>query len=145
VPCLEPGAGIGVDLLQAVVRSEGCAVEPGMAVLIRTGLMSVWPDRSRFAAKDGAGPTLEAARWLSDERGAVLLGSDTPALEQMPQLRPKSSAACSRLRPPAAGSAHPGERQFGGAWPRQCLRVRFRLPPSKAERGYGVPRPVALV
>ena len=46
--------------------------------------MRHWHDRAQFDAHAGAGPDLEAARWLREERDVVLVGSDTPTFEQVP-------------------------------------------------------------
>jgi kynurenine formamidase len=46
--------------------------------------MTTWPDSAKFAAASGAGITLEAAMWLAQERGVVLVGSDTPTVEVVP-------------------------------------------------------------
>jgi kynurenine formamidase len=80
---LEAGEPIGVeDLLQA--ESEQRVVPQGGALIFRTGLMKTWPDSSKFAAASGAGITIEAARWLAEEREVVLVGSDTPTVEVVP-------------------------------------------------------------
>jgi MFS family permease len=42
------------------------AIAPKSCVLIRARLMSVWPDRRRYAATDGAGADLDGARVLAD-------------------------------------------------------------------------------
>lgn len=83
VDCLPPGAPIGVDDLLAA-ESAQVRIPEGGAVLVRTGLMRHWPDRVGFEAVSGAGLTLGAARWLADERGVVLVGADTPTVEQIP-------------------------------------------------------------
>jgi kynurenine formamidase len=84
VPRLQRGFGVDADLLKEVSKRQGTAIAPLTTVLIRTGLMTTWPDRTLFAENEGAGLTLSAARWLVDECEVVLLGSDTPALEQVP-------------------------------------------------------------
>jgi len=80
---LAPGEPIGIKDLEKVETEQGL-IPHGGAVLIRTGLMKTWPDSSRFAAASGAGITLEAAKWLAQERGVVLVGSDTPTVEVVP-------------------------------------------------------------
>ncbi|MGB9605480.1 MAG: cyclase family protein, partial [Bryobacteraceae bacterium] len=60
-------------------------VEPGDAVLIRTGTLRYWgetgADHARIAEHDSAGLTLDGARWLVEQKGAVLIASDTSGLE----------------------------------------------------------------
>ena len=80
---------IGVDALAAdfEVTPEhlaACGVEPvaGGIALIRTGWGRFWNDSARFitggsgSAVVGPGPTVPAAKWLSD-RGIFAAGSDT--------------------------------------------------------------------
>ena len=93
---------LGVDLLPAGYRitaadcqrsleSSGIALRDGDAVLVRTGYMKDWPDADALAVSDGAGISLEAARWLADA-GAVLIGTDNAGFECVPSgdpLRPR--------------------------------------------------------
>jgi len=81
---LSAGEAVTVDDLKRTLDRQGCELHQGDAVLLRTGLMSVWPDRERVSETDGAGLNLAAARWLVEEGGAVLLASDTSLLEQGP-------------------------------------------------------------
>lgn len=84
---LAPGECIEiVDLMRA--EDEQARIPYGGAVLLRTGLMKTWPDPIEFAAAAGAGITLEAAIWLAEERGVVLVGSDTPTVEVVPSTIP---------------------------------------------------------
>ena len=70
---------------------EACGVLPpaGGVALIRTGWARFWNDSKRFitggqgAQVVGPGPTVPAARWLSD-RGIFAAGSDTVAFERVP-------------------------------------------------------------
>ncbi len=82
---LPSGTAIGADELKAVLARQGVDVQPGDAVFVRTGLMALWGeaghDRARLAPHDSAGITLEAAKWLVEEKGAVLIGADTSGLE----------------------------------------------------------------
>lgn len=85
---LPAGTGLDSSALAAVEAAQGTAVEPGSAVLIRTGAMRLWPEGRSFQAEATAGPDLDGARWLREERGAVLVGSDTPTVEQVPSVHP---------------------------------------------------------
>ncbi|HEX7036698.1 MAG TPA: cyclase family protein [Pseudomonadales bacterium] len=75
------------DLENALARQQ-TALEPGDVVLIRTGMMTVWPDPARFRMDDQPGLGLEAARWLVDEHEAMLIGADNFAVERTPSPRP---------------------------------------------------------
>ncbi|WP_394827833.1 cyclase family protein [Pendulispora albinea] len=70
------------DLKDALARQH-TNLEPGDVALIRTGRMSVWPDRDRFVA-DTPGLTLESARWLAEEKRVMVIGSDALAPDQLP-------------------------------------------------------------
>lgn len=76
---------IGPDELKAVLSQQRVDVQPGDAVFIRTGIMSLWgesgSDKAKLAPHDSAGITVEAAKWLVEEKGAVLIGADTSGLE----------------------------------------------------------------
>ena len=85
---LPASTGLDGATLQAIEQAQGTPVRPGTAAIIRTGAMSVWGDRARFNAEATAGPDLDGARWLTEGRGAVLVGSDTPTIEQIPSATP---------------------------------------------------------
>lgn len=82
---LPPEYAIGADELRAVLARQGVDVQPGDAVFVRTGLLSLWGeaghDKAKLGPPDSAGITLDAAKWLVEEKGAVLVGSDTSGLE----------------------------------------------------------------
>jgi kynurenine formamidase len=71
--------------LQAALAAQKVDVEPGDVVLIRTGTLRYWgengADHAKIAEHDSAGITLEAAKWLIEQKGAVLIGADTSGLE----------------------------------------------------------------
>jgi kynurenine formamidase len=85
-PALDGGAGIGAAELMAVARHQGTPLGRGEAVLVRTGAMSVWPDAQRYDRLAGAGIDLDAATHLLIDHDVVLVGSDTPAVEQIPSV-----------------------------------------------------------
>ena len=76
---------IGPDELKAVLARQGVDVRPGDAVFIRTGILSLWGDyghdKAKLAPHDSAGINTAAAKWLVEDKGAVLIGSDTSGLE----------------------------------------------------------------
>lgn len=69
--------------LEAACQAQSVTVEPGDAVLIRTGLIRRWPDHERFHANPAAGLVLDAAQWLG-ARGIRCTGSDNYAYEKVP-------------------------------------------------------------
>jgi kynurenine formamidase len=58
-------------------------------VLIRTGTLRHWGDAGsnhvKIAQHDSAGLNLESAKWLVEQNGAMLIGSDTSGLEYAPR------------------------------------------------------------
>jgi kynurenine formamidase len=82
--CLTPGDAIGADELASLVRDQRLEMPRGCAVLIRTGAMSRWSDRDNYDEVAGAGIDTSAAEWLLEEVEPVLIGADTPAVEQQP-------------------------------------------------------------
>ncbi|HEY7146860.1 MAG TPA: cyclase family protein [Streptosporangiaceae bacterium] len=79
---LDPGEEISVADLEHALAGHGASVEPGDAVLIRTGWGARWPDQERFfpAGGDQPGPGEAAARWLAGQQVSAV-GSDTMAFE----------------------------------------------------------------
>jgi kynurenine formamidase len=76
---------IGPAELQGALAKQKMDVEPGDVVLIRTGTLRYWgasgADHAKIAAHDSAGLTLAGARWLVEQKGAVMIASDTSGLE----------------------------------------------------------------
>lgn len=74
--------------LQDALRRQAAEIHPGDVVLIRTGALRHWgeagADHTALTGPDTAGLTLESARWLVEECGAMLVGSDTSTVEVMP-------------------------------------------------------------
>jgi kynurenine formamidase len=81
--------------LQAALAAQNTAIEPGDAVFIRTGTAGLWGENGSnheaIRAADSAGIDLAAAKWLVEEKGAMLIGSDTSGLEVSPA--PEGSAS----------------------------------------------------
>ena len=79
---LPPAYGIGPDDLRQALDRQGTTVRPGDVVLVRTGRMRAWPDIRRYLDEE---PGLNrAGAELLAEAGAIVIGADNVALEQMP-------------------------------------------------------------
>ena len=74
--------------LQEALRKQNTKLRPGDVVLIRTGLMRLWPDRSKYRLEVQAGLSLEAAKWLATQQRVMLLGADNLGLERFPSSDP---------------------------------------------------------
>lgn len=88
VASLGSSFAISPELLEAALAAQGTEIAAGEAVFVRTGSLSNWGeagrDRSLLEVGDTAGITLASARWLVEEKGGILIGSDTSALEVTP-------------------------------------------------------------
>ena len=76
---------ISSEDLQRALTKQGIALQPGDAVLIRTGRMTVWPDVKKFVPNE-PGITRKSAGWLVDN-GAVLIGADNMGVEKFPMAK----------------------------------------------------------
>ncbi|MCC6859753.1 MAG: cyclase family protein [Bryobacterales bacterium] len=85
VDALPGNFAIGSKELQAALKAQNTDVEPGDIVMIRTGVLRYWgrtgADHAKLAQHDTAGLTLEGAKWLVAQKGAVMIGADTSGLE----------------------------------------------------------------
>ena len=94
VPHLPDGTPIGRDLLTKAVDRAGVVIEPGDAVFVRTGSLSLWGegghDQELLRGPDSSGLTLEGARFLVEELGAALVASDTSMVEVFPAVDGRS-------------------------------------------------------
>jgi kynurenine formamidase len=74
--------------LQDTLAWEGVTLQAGDVVLVRTGTGRFWgedgADHQAIADHDSAGPDLDATRWLVEQQGAVMVGSDTSGYEVNP-------------------------------------------------------------
>jgi kynurenine formamidase len=96
VDALPAHYAITVEDLEGALRRQNTALMPGDVVLIRTGTLRFWggsgsDEKGRIKEHDSAGINLETARWLVEQHGALLIGSDTSGLEYGP--RPEDTAA----------------------------------------------------
>jgi kynurenine formamidase len=79
---------ITMNDLQEALKTQGTTLRPGDVVLIRTGLMTLWPDQAKYRLEDQAGLSLEAAQWLVEEQKAMVLGADNFGVESFPSKDP---------------------------------------------------------
>jgi kynurenine formamidase len=88
VDALASNYAITVEDLRQALDKQRTQLKPGDVVLIRTGTLRYWGeaggDHATIARHDSAGINLEAARWLVEENGAMMVGSDTSGLEYVP-------------------------------------------------------------
>jgi kynurenine formamidase len=73
--------------LRAAAHAENVELQRGDVVLIRTGRMDAWPTQA-YMDLPMPGIDLASARYLCQEAGAMLVGSDTAALEAFPSVEP---------------------------------------------------------
>jgi kynurenine formamidase len=89
--------------LEAALRAQNVDVTPGTVVLIRTGTARHWgengADHAKIAGPDSAGIGLSAARWLVEQKGAMMIGSDTSGLEYVPPKPADSQAVGGSFNP----------------------------------------------
>jgi kynurenine formamidase len=88
VDALPANTAISPADLEEALKKQGTKLEPGDVVLIRTGTLRHWGetggDHATLGKHDSAGITLESAKWLVEQNGAMLVGSDTSGLEYNP-------------------------------------------------------------
>lgn len=81
---------ISPEDLQGALKKQNTQLKPGDVVLVRTGTLRFWGEagndaEGKIKAHDSAGINLEAAKWLVEQNGAMLIGSDTSGLEYVPR------------------------------------------------------------
>src|SRR5262249_9339241 len=95
-PALPAHYEITVDDLKGALGQPKTDIQPGAAVLIRTRVLRYWgengADHDKLTAHDSAGINLAAARWLVEQKGAIVIGSDTSGLEHWPDPKAKKKA-----------------------------------------------------
>lgn len=80
--------GIGRTDIDGCLKHQNVEVRPGDVVLLRTGRIHAWPDPVRYMSKP-PGLTREGASYLA-HAGAIMIGSDTHTLEQVPPTDPEN-------------------------------------------------------
>lgn len=148
VDALPGNFAIGSKELQAALAKQGIDVEPGDVVLIRTGTLRYWgeagADHAKISEHDSAGLSLEGAKWLVEQKGAVMIGADTSGSRGRPgsgAARPRRPG--SRILADRAGRSHRRVLLPGGAGPGQglALHARGRHQPDQRRGGGFCPAP----
>jgi kynurenine formamidase len=83
VDSLDEAHGISPAELQDCVKRQGVELRKGDVVLVRTGRMQAWPDYDGYLLRP-PGITLDSAKWLCEEAGAMCIAGDSIGLEVMP-------------------------------------------------------------
>jgi kynurenine formamidase len=78
------------DLI-AALSAQGTELRPGDVVLVRTGRMRHFQDRERFMTAP-PGMTVEACRWLVEEKKVMTMGADNLSFEVFPSVKEESEA-----------------------------------------------------
>lgn len=103
VEALPSNYEITVADLEAALRAQNVDVTPGTVVLIRTGTARYWgesgADHAKIAQHDSAGIGMAAARWLVEQKGAIMIASDTSGLECLPPRSQDSQAVGGSFNP----------------------------------------------
>lgn len=89
VDILPDGYRITPDDLRGALRRQRVSLQAGDAVFIRTGRMRVLNDKEAYLRSE-PGIGLAAAKFLVEEGGAILLGSDNLSLEAFPVETPSN-------------------------------------------------------
>lgn len=88
VDALPAHTRVTVQDLEGALTRQGTELRPGDTVMIRTGTLRYWDkdggDHAKVGEHDSAGIDLDAAKWLVERKGAILIGSDTSGLEWGP-------------------------------------------------------------
>jgi kynurenine formamidase len=90
VEALPAHYAITVEDLEGALRRQNVELKPGDVVLIRTGVLRYWgetgnDEKGQIKEHDSAGINLESAKWLVEQNGTMLIGSDTSGLEYAPK------------------------------------------------------------
>jgi kynurenine formamidase len=83
VACLPDSYVITAKDCIDTAAAQGINFQKGDIVMIRTGRMTKWPNGSEFA-DNSPGIGLEAARFLCEDAGAMVIGGDNDSLEVDP-------------------------------------------------------------
>ena len=88
VEALPSGYAITPADVDAAVATQQIELRPGDVVLFRTGTLGYWAEdgsnTEKVAEHDSAGLNLATARYLVEQHGTIMIGSDTSGLEVSP-------------------------------------------------------------
>lgn len=88
VKALPPHYAISPGDVDSALALQKIEIKPGDVVLVRTGSLQFWgtdgADVEKLKEYDSAGITLETAKYLIEQKGALMIGSDTSGLEVSP-------------------------------------------------------------
>jgi kynurenine formamidase len=94
---------ITVEDIQGALRAQNLDFTPGTIVLLRTGTARYWgengSDHAKIAEHDSAGLGLTAAKWLVEQKGALMIGADNSGLEYVPPKAAGSKATGGAFNP----------------------------------------------
>lgn len=83
---------ITVADLQEALKKQRTTLRPGDVVLIRTGLMTLWPDKAKYRLMNQSGLGMAAAQWLAEGQKVMLIGLDNFGVESFPSKDPANFA-----------------------------------------------------
>jgi kynurenine formamidase len=79
---------ITIEDVKAALAKQQTQLRPGDVVLLRTGTLAYWgrdgADHAKIGEHDSAGPDLTAIKYLVEQHGSLMIGSDTSGLEVSP-------------------------------------------------------------
>ena len=88
VDALPAHYGISPSDVDRACHAQNVELRPGDVVLFRTGTLRYWgpdgADHAKIGEHDSAGITLDTAKYLVQQFGTIMIGSDTSGLEQGP-------------------------------------------------------------
>jgi kynurenine formamidase len=85
VDCLPKAYPISLNEFEGALQQQSIEIRRGDVVLIRTGYLSLWPDKTKMENFVGSGVTLPIADKLADLH-ILALGADTEACEVVPSI-----------------------------------------------------------
>lgn len=81
---------ITLEELQQLIKAQHLQINKGDIVLIRTGLMKYfYTDTDKFMSNT-PGMSMEAIKWLVEEKGVMTLGADNLSVEVLPSLNSRN-------------------------------------------------------
>jgi kynurenine formamidase len=85
--CLPDNHAITPEDIRGAAREQGVELRRGDVVLLRTGRMTRWPDSDGYLL-NSPGLGVPGARYLCEEGGAMLVGTDAVGLDVYPSEEP---------------------------------------------------------